>query len=291
MKVSQPFSSTSFAYDCLGMADAGYPTQLMQLVRPPKVLWYRGQMPPAGRSIVAIVGARAASKSACDAARTVAERLGNGGTIIVSGGAFGVDAAAHEGALTSGTSTFAVLGCGVDVVYPDRHAPLFSRIAKQGGVLSEYPPGTPPRVGQFPARNRILAALSDAVIVIEAASRSGSLITARLGRALGRSVFALPGSPGTDALLRERKAQPLSTTAESVETLCGSAFPPVPTLEGPMGALVSALAEGMNSPVELVARFRQPLPSILALLSEAELEGFVRRVGGSYYEVMRRGSD
>jgi DNA processing protein len=202
-----------------------------------------------------------------------------------------VDAAAHEGALASGASTFAVLGCGVDVVYPDRHALLFSKVIENGGLLSEYPPGTPPRAGQFPARNRILAALSDAVIVIEAASRSGSLITARLGRALGRPVYALPGSSGTDALLREGKAKPLSTTANSIESLLGSGPVRAPFLDGPMGALVSALAEGINSPVELVARFKQPLPSILALLFEAELEGFVRRVGGNYYEVIGRGSD
>jgi DNA processing protein len=221
----------------------------------------------------------------------VSEKLGRGGTVIVSGGAFGVDAAAHEGALASGAATFAVLGCGVDVVYPDRHASLFSRIVAKGGLLSEYSPGTPPRAGQFPARNRILAALCDAVIVIEAASRSGSLITARLGRALGRPVYALPGSSGTDAMLREGTAKPLSMAADSLETLLGSMSPSGPRVKGPLAVLIAALAEGKNSPVELVARLKQPLSSILALLSEAELEGFVRRVGGNYYEVMGRGSD
>ena len=124
--------------------------------------------------------------------------LAGKGIVIISGGAFGIDAAAHEGALAAAAApTFAVLGCGVDVTYPDRHGPLFARIVATGGLLSEYAPGTPPRAGQFPARNRIIAALGDAVIVVEAAYRSGALITAALARSLGRPVLAVPGSSGT----------------------------------------------------------------------------------------------
>ena len=113
-------------------------------------------------------GARAASAAGCERARDWPRRSGRQGFAVVSGGAFGIDAAAHEGALDAGAATYAVLGCGVDVVYPDRHG-LFDGSPPRGGLLSEYPPGTPPRPGQFPARNRLIAALAEAVIVVEAA--------------------------------------------------------------------------------------------------------------------------
>ena len=113
--------------------------------------------------------------------------------MIVSGGALGIDAAAHRGALEAGAPTFAVLGCGVDVVYPDRHAALFAEIATTGGLLSEFPPGTPPRGKQFPSRNRIVAALAEAVLVVEAQLASGALVTARLALQMGRPLLRRSG--------------------------------------------------------------------------------------------------
>ena len=159
-----------------------YPSRLLVLGNPPQALWVRGKLPAQERPSVALVGARAATGTGCVRARTLAFDLARRGFFVISGGAFGIDAAAHEGALDANVPTFAILGCGVDVVYPDRHAQLFARITVQGGLLSEYAPGTPPRARQFPARNRIIAALADAVIVVEAAHRSGALITATWAR-------------------------------------------------------------------------------------------------------------
>src|SRR6185436_17484206 len=127
--------------------------------------------------------------------------LARRGWAVVSGGAFGIDAAAHAGALDAGAETYAVLGCGVDVVYPDRHAALFARIAGRGGLISQFAPGTRPHMKHFPQRNAVVAGLCDAVIVVEAALKSGALITAEVARKAGQRLLAVPGTPGTDALL------------------------------------------------------------------------------------------
>jgi len=154
--------------------------------QPVKALWYLGRLPGARDRNLAIVGARAATMTGCRTARELAAASARRGMTIVSGGALGIDAAAHRGALDAGGATFAVLGCGVDVIYPERHAALYQEIAVAGGVLSEYEPGTPGRPGNFPARNRIIAALAESVLVVEAGLLSGALITARIDRALAR---------------------------------------------------------------------------------------------------------
>jgi DNA processing protein len=241
---------------------------------------------------VAVVGARAASGIGCARARGLAAELASQGIVVISGGAFGIDAAAHEGALDAAAPTFAVFGCGVDVTYPDRHAPLFARIAAAGGLLSEYAPGTPPRAGQFPARNRLIAALADATIVVEAAQRSGALITARLARGLGRPVLAVPGSSGTDRLLQQGQALPVSSVADVEEVLAGRRPRPLREAEPPTGAigtLVAALREGASTPAALSRKTGLPLPAVMAALVEAELDGWLCRIPGNQYEVIRRG--
>jgi DNA processing protein len=286
--------------------EAGYPQALVRLGRPPAELWYRGVLPGAGAraregtgvgmvgdtGVVAIVGARAASGAGCERARTLARALGGAGYAVISGGAHGIDAAAHMGALDAGAATFAVLGCGIDIVYPDRHGPLFDRIAAAGGgVLSEYPPGTQPRPGQFPARNRIIAALADVVVVVEAARRSGALSTAAHAVALGVPVLATGGSAGADALLRAGKAGREDGVASVERALCGEALaaPAVTLPTGvPFAAVVRALAaapEGCASAESLAARLGLPLRQVLGRLSEAELDGWVRRAPGGFYEV------
>jgi DNA processing protein len=266
---------------------AGYPVRLAALPDAPGTLWYVGRLPRGEEPAVAIVGSRAASGGGCLRARQWASALALRGVSVVSGGAFGIDAAAHEGALEAGGQTFAVLGCGVDVVYPDRHAALFARIALAGGLHSEHPPGTPPRRRQFPTRNRIIAALADAVIVVEAAARSGALITARLAVARGQRVLAAPGTPGTDALLAAGALRVTSevTLWDALEGR-GAAASDEPLPERQV-ALITALRDGPDSPGSLARRLGLPLPSIMGLLMEAELEGRVRRADGSQYEVLR----
>ena len=189
--------------------EAGWPRLLHRLPDPPLALWVRGELPPPDAVAVAVVGSRRPTAYGLSRARRLAADLARCGAVVVSGGARGVDGAAHRAALEAGAGTVAVLGCGVDVDYPAEHAALFGAVAAAGAVVSELPPGTPPRPAHFPARNRLLAGWSVAVLVVEAAARSGTLITARLALELDRSVLAVPGpvtselSAGTNALIRE----------------------------------------------------------------------------------------
>jgi len=270
--------------------DGVFPERLRSVPSPPKRLWFRGRLPQEGEPLYAVVGARKATGAGCERAHAIAAGLGRHGAAVISGGAFGVDAAAHEGALAAGASTYAVLGCGVDVVYPDRHAGLFARIAAAGGLFSEYPPGTRPRACHFPARNRLIAGSAEAVVVAEAALRSGALITAGLARKMNRPLLAVPGSPGTDALLRAGHAWP-ATSAEDVLSVpkgdpvpAGSALPTT----GPLGEILDAIAPGSDTPAELCERLGMALPRVLSILAEAEVEGLVKRTPSNTYEVIGR---
>lgn len=271
-------------------ANPHYPASLCDLPVAPEKLWVRGRLPDREARLVAIVGSRAATGAGCQRARGLAGELGQRGFAVVSGGAFGIDAAAHEGALAAGAATYAVLGCGIDVVYPDRHAQLFDRIAANGGLLSEYAPGTKPRRGQFPVRNRIIAALGQAVIVVEARLRSGALITATRARELGRLLLAVPGSSGTDALVHGGQALPVSSADDVALALAGKLARPVPSPPelGPHGELIAAIDGGADTPVLLCQRLGRPLADILAALALAELDGWVERAGGDTYEVVDR---
>jgi DNA processing protein len=259
-----------------------FPQALTAIPRPVRVLWLRGRLPTAAEPGIAIVGARAASLRGCRLAEELARAAVRRGFAMVSGGALGIDAAAHRGALEAGGATFAVLGCGVDVVYPDRHAALFAAIAERGGLLSELEPGTPPRAKQFPSRNRIVAGLSRAVLVVEAQVRSGALVTARLAEVMGRALYAVPGSPGTDALIADGRARVVSDEAELAAALAGQ---PVAARIVParFASLVSVLAAGPAPAVELARRLGLPLPATLALISEAELGGLILRGSGGVF--------
>jgi DNA processing protein len=285
--------------------DPLYPERLLRAgARPPDCLFVRGSLPSAGR-VIAVVGARAASIEGCAVTAQLTGELGRRGYAVVSGGAIGIDAAAHRGALEALAPTFAVLGCGADVVYPDRHAHLFNRIVVQGGgLLSEYADGTPPRRGNFPARNRLIAALADAVVVVEAGLRSGALSTAAWGRKLGVPVLAMPGSAGTDRLLAARRARavrrgPLGAQ-DVLDRLAGRTPEGLPDGggndvgendaagdDGPLAPVLAALRAGTADPQELARRLTWPLARVLSLLSQAEVEGRVRRLPGAQYEVTR----
>jgi DNA processing protein len=267
-------------------AQPGYPQRLCDLAVAPERLWVRGRLPAPSERLVAMVGSRAASGDGCAKAKALAADLGRAGFGIVSGGAFGVDAAAHEGALAVGAPTYAVLGCGIDIAYPDRHANLFARIAVTGGVLSEYDLGTQPRPGQFPARNRIIAALAEAVIVVEAAARSGALITAGCATHLRRPLAAVPGSAGTHALIRSRQAVGVAAAEDVLAVLRGAVVRSALADEpGPHDRLLSAIDEGADTPMLLCRSLGLTLAEVLAALALAELDGRVRRAGADTYEV------
>jgi DNA processing protein len=189
--------------------DVTFPALLREIPDAPCLLWVAGALPVEEIPAVAVVGARRPTAYGLAMARRIAGDLSQLGVLIVSGGARGVDGAAHGSALDAGTPTVAVLGCGVDVAYPRENRPLFARIARAGALVSEYPCGTPPLPHHFPARNRILAGWAHAVVVVEASMKSGSLITARLAGTVGREVLAVPGavtsrlSEGANALIAE----------------------------------------------------------------------------------------
>ena len=173
---------------------AGYPPQLNDLHDPPAALFVRGRPLPARFGTVAIVGARRCSDLGGELSNTIGRDLASSGVCVVSGAARGVDSAAHEGALSAGGHTVAILGCGIDRPYPSASRSLIARIAAEGTLASEYPPGVPAEPFRFPARNRLVAGLATALVVVEGAERSGSLISARHALGIGRDVFAVPGS-------------------------------------------------------------------------------------------------
>jgi DNA processing protein len=201
-------SETVAALETIGASvltpvDPGYPERLQQVADPPPALFVRGRLPevrPAGIS-VAVVGSRKATVGGVAASRNVGRRLAERGVCVVSGLALGIDAAAHAGALevsTPGVASVGVLGCGIDVVYPRSNRGLFEGVMARGALVSEYYLGEPALPWRFPARNRIIAGLSEAVVVVEAAERSGALITARYAMETGRDVWAVPGPVGAD---------------------------------------------------------------------------------------------
>ena len=189
--------------------DIRYPAALAAIHDPPPILWTRGHAEALCGPMVAVVGSRAASPYALEVARRLGADLARRHVAVVSGMARGVDSAAHAGALDGGGVTVAVFGCGTDVIYPPEHARLAGRICERGALVSELPPGTPPRPAFFPQRNRIISGLSLAVVIVEAAKKSGSLITARFALDQGREVLAVPGNilggcnSGAHALLRD----------------------------------------------------------------------------------------
>ena len=193
----------------LTLGDRDYPTRLRLLEDAPALLYCRGQLPPEDRPVIGLVGSREADDRGLEAALRLGREIAACGGRVATGMARGIDAQGALGALAQGGQVIGVLGCGVDVVYPKENAALFARVPEQGCLISEYPPGTAPNARNFPVRNRLISALSDAVAVVRAREQSGALITARRAAEQGREVFALPGDPadpgsrGCNALLRE----------------------------------------------------------------------------------------
>jgi DNA processing protein len=279
--------------------DPRFPAQLLAIVDPPPALWYLGTLDALDVPAVAIVGSRAASVVALETARQLGEDLAARGITVVSGLARGVDSAAHRGALRAGR-TIGVLGSGIDRMYPPEHDGLAREIARDGLVLTEYAPGTPPLPFQFPQRNRLISGLSRAVVVIEASEKSGSLITAACALEQGREVMAVPGNVlsgrnrGAHALIRDG-----AKIVESADDIVGELgwAPACPA--GPSEGSSPVRSTISGDPLLLLMKEGEPYDldglaglsgvdgvRLLPRLLDLELAGLVRRVDGGRF--MRR---
>jgi DNA processing protein len=274
----------------LGRSDTAFPPLLRAIHDPPPGLFLRGNADPSLLALpaVAIVGARACSAYGRQIARSIARELAAAGLVVVSGLARGVDAEAHRGALEAGGITVAVLGCGIDRDYPAANRELARQVAASGLVVSEYAPGVEPAPWRFPARNRIVAGLCSASVVVEARERSGALITADFALEEGREVFAVPGeitsalSAGSNALLR-LGATPLTCAQDVLESF-GLVAPDRPDPEvGPAaGVVLASVREAAAGADELVRVTGLAAEELAVALTELELAGAVTEEGGVY---------
>lgn len=291
------------AHHLLTVGDADFPADLLQMPDPPLLLYVHGRMAAlAHPQRVAVVGSRNPTPQGQLNARQFAQSLGRAGVCVVSGLALGVDGAAHEGALEVGAPTIAVVGTGLDRVYPARHKALAHQIATTGALVSEYLLGTPPLAPNFPKRNRLIAALGQGTLVVEAALQSGSLITARLAAEMGRDVFAIPGSihspqaRGCHALIRQG-AKLVESAQDVLEELCLAPAARLPdsaelwpsTGGGPHAALLAAIGHDPVGLDALQARTGLPTPDLQAALLELELNGEVGRLAGGLFQRMGQG--
>jgi DNA processing protein len=281
----------------IAWSDPQYPAALAAIIDPPPVLWTRGVVGALSTPAVAIVGSRGASTYALSVAEQLAADVASRGVTIVSGLARGVDSAAHRGALSVGGVTVAVLGSGLDVMYPQEHAPLARDIERDGAVVSELVPGTPPKTWLFPLRNRIISGLSRAVVVIEAGEKSGSLITARSALEQGRDVLAVPGNVlsgrnrGAHALLKDG-AKIVESADDILEELGLGPAPASPARErttAPIDPILRCLTPGEPSDLDEIAERSGLTPArLLPRLMQLELEGSVARIGGGRFVLVDR---
>ncbi len=273
----------------LGRGSDGYPRRLARIYDPPLVLYVWGHLEPEeGETSLAIVGSRAASPPGRSLARRIARELAAGGVSVVSGLARGIDTAAHQGALDARGRTIAVLGCGLDRVYPPENAGLAAQVAASGAVVSEFPLGTPPLPGHFPRRNRLIAGWGRGVLVVEAAARSGALGTVRCALEEGREVMAVPGHPtsrgseGVNALIRDGAtlvrdagdvAAELGVSLDQGEPSCAEGQPLLELLRPGAPMSLEALREQSGMQV----------PELLARLGALELLARVERLPGPLF--------
>jgi DNA processing protein len=260
-----------------------YPPLLRAIGDPPPMLWVRGRAPLVPYDAVALVGSRAATPYALGMARRIAGDLALAGVTVVSGLARGVDMAAHSGAVQAGGRTFAVLGCGVDRVYPPEARDLALEIEGDGALISELPPGLPPLRHHFPLRNRLISGLSRAVVVVEAPEKSGALITAAAAAEQGRDVMVVPGQAsgrnrGGHLLLAD--GAKLVEHADDILEEFSTRGTGGPDASGNPGWLPQSIEFSVDEAAEVAG---QPTSVVLAMLLELELAGRIRRVGGGQF--------
>lgn len=275
--------------------DEAYPEKLRKLFCAPRFFYYKGVL-PAKEPMIAIVGARNCSLYGSNTAYRIAKDLAEQGVGVISGLAYGVDKAAHDGALAGGGATYGILGCGVDVCYPKSHREAYERILTTGGgILSEYPPGTQPLPCFFPQRNRIIAGLSDGVLVTEARKKSGSLITVSFGLEFGKNIYAVPGriedalSEGCNYLLKEG-AKPVVSAADILEDITGrktrrrkTGEENNPGLTGKEKEVYRHLSLHLKHVNELLEETGTEYAELVAILDGLVRKGSIKRHGQAYY--------
>ncbi len=276
------------------LADDDYPANLRQTDAPPPLLYVRGTLHPNDLWAVGIVGTRRASVYGREVARTLATDLAQAGVTVVSGLALGIDTVAHRAALDAGGRTLAVLGSGVDQIYPPDNRGLAHAIMEQGALISEYPLNVRPEAGNFPPRNRIISGLSKGVVIVEAGQRSGALITARFAAEQGRDVFAVPGSilhpgsAGCNALIQQGatpllSSQDILTHLNLEQTVAQQAARAVIAADPQEARLLNFLTREPRHVDDLVRDSAMPAPEVAGLLTMMELKGLVRQVGTMSY--------
>ncbi|MBA4416704.1 MAG: DNA-protecting protein DprA [Syntrophus sp. (in: bacteria)] len=270
--------------------DRAYPGALKNIPDPPLVLYKKGAL-PAGEHTFAIVGSRRATSEGMHISEKIAETLSTLGVTVASGLARGIDASAHRGALKGAGKTIAVLGCGLDICYPAENKRLFDRIGEEGAILTEYSLGLQPLARNFPERNRIIAGLSKGILVVEAAERSGSLITARLGAEYGKDVMAIPGSifdngyKGANALIKEG-----AKLIDSVEDIISECFPDLRLYkEQPIDMnsnedyIYSIMGMGKIHIDEVIEKSRMATKEVMAILTMLEMKEAIQELAGGFY--------
>ena len=280
----------------VSLGDSHYPQLLLQTVDPPPLLYVKGRVELLNRPALAIVGSRNATAQGSNNATDFAHALSDAGITIVSGLALGIDAAAHRGGLAGSASSIAVIGTGLDVVYPARNKALAHELAERGALVSEFPLGTPALAGNFPRRNRVISGMSLGCLVVEAALQSGSLITARLANEQGREVFALPGSihsplsKGCHALIKQG-AKLVDAANDILEELqLPSAAPErgtTPRADGDAARLLDHLGYDPCGVDVLCARSGLGADVVAAALLQLELDGRVENLPGGRYQRTR----
>jgi len=283
----------------LSLHCSNYPASLRNIHEPPLLLYHKGSLSIFQEPVVAIVGSRAATEYGKRTSEFLARGLCGHGVTIVSGGAYGIDAAAHCGALQVGGKTAAILGCGIDVTYPKSHQKLFAEIAEHGALLSEYPLASKPEGFRFPARNRIISGLAIGVIIVEATERSGSLITARLALDQGRDVYAVPGridsakSSGCHRLIQQgaylvQGVEDILAELQMLQCDCVSVETSPQEREGMESETEQMLMSFLDVyPVDIDTLSRVSgltINEIHMLLLQLELKGWVRQLPGQQYE-------
>jgi DNA processing protein len=296
MQTADSSVSEHTSFEIIAIADERYPPLLREIHDPPSCLYVRGNPAALAQPTVAIVGSRRASSAGLRLARSYALQLGQAGLQVCSGLAIGIDGAAHAGSMDAQKQTIAVMATGIDSVYPRRHESLAQRICTQGCLVTEFPPGMPPRRENFPRRNRIISGMSVGVLVVEAALASGSLITARTALEQGREVFALPWSPlhegGAGCLQLLGDGAKLVTMLEDVLEELGPLYklarpqsleeqPHVEEAEKNLGLLQLIGFETVTLD-DILQVSDLTISEVMADLTRLELENKVIRVDGGY---------